>query len=62
MTTKTNRESLDRWQAIYDRATFGRLERLDEIWQNAIDECERTHEDGDYTDNDVAEVALKELS
>lgn len=60
MMTKTNRESLDRWQAIYDRATFGG--GLDSIWQNAIDECERIHEDGNYTDNDVAEVALKELS
>lgn len=50
---------LDIFRGLYDRAGIAEQERMDAAWQPAVDEMERQHADGDYTDEMIAEAALR---
>jgi hypothetical protein len=57
---------MQRFQRLYadaaSRNDFASMDNLDSAWDAAIDEAERSSEDGDYTDDDVAVMALRLLN
>lgn len=56
----------ERFQHLYDaayiREDVDRMSTMDDAWDAAIEECERAHDHGRYTDDMVAAHAMKLLA